>query len=200
MPPRTTVFFDLETGGIEPDSPVIQIAAIAIRQGRELGVFERKILFNEWQADRKALEVNSYDPDQWARQACNEAQAVAEFARFLRQHADIEKVGRSGKAYRVARLGGHNALAFDLPRIRELYERHGEFFPGDSFAVLDTLHLATWALATNGDRSPTSLKLTVIAEHFGIPHSGAHDALHDVRINIQVAEKLLRHFERPRRL
>ena len=44
---RPCVFFDLETGGPERSHPIIQLAAIAVESGKELGTFERKLAFNE---------------------------------------------------------------------------------------------------------------------------------------------------------
>ncbi len=44
---QTTVFFDLETGGLLDESPDIQLAAIAVdRWWHHIGTFEAKIVFD----------------------------------------------------------------------------------------------------------------------------------------------------------
>ena len=66
----TTVFFDLETGGVTPDHPDIQLAAIAVDSDlNELDSFERKIQFKESDADPEALKLNHYDASIWDSEA-----------------------------------------------------------------------------------------------------------------------------------
>lgn len=71
-----TVYYDVETGGTEPQHPTIQLAAIAVDGGKELGAFEQKIQFDEAACDpglrrarRSARELQANDRGGMARTA-----------------------------------------------------------------------------------------------------------------------------------
>ena len=188
--PSTIVFFDLETGGLEPKHPIIQIAAVAVGRGwRELGTFQRKLQFAEHQCQREALEHNCYDAATWEREAVPTLQAVAEFGSFLNNHQTVEMVSkRTGKPYKVARLAGYNCESFDKPRIMELFRQSGQFLPADP-RMLDVFQLAMWSFTFDGKVLP-DFKLGTVARHLGVDASGAHEALADVRMTIDVAKRV----------
>jgi DNA polymerase III epsilon subunit-like protein len=187
-----TLFFDLETGGLELRHPVIQMAAIAIREDdwQEVGTFERKLSFDEALADQKALEMNHYDREQWQREAIHPDQAVRDFAKWCAPFRCIEMTSKAGSPYSVAKLAGHNIVAFDLPRLRALFG--SQFFPF-SYHAKDTLQRALWYFDEHPEvKRPASLKQGVLCEAFGIPVDGAHDALTDVRMAAALARALSR--------
>jgi len=184
----TTVYFDLETGGVQ-NEPVIQLAAVAVDDSfQELGSFNRKLIFDPAECDQRALEVNGFSPEVWA-DAISPAQCVAEFSKFLKPHSSVEMISkRTGAPYMVARLAGYNALTFDLPRLRNLYGN--AFFPC-SYHVRDILQRAMFFFDERAENEkPKDLKLTTVAEHFGIETDGAHDALFDVRLTVQVYQRM----------
>lgn len=175
-----TVYFDLETGGVEPSRPIIQIAAAVYEDGRELETYECKVRFNEADCVPEALELNGYDPAVWARDAKPEKYALAGFCNLLSRHADIARISkRTGRPYLVARVGGHNVVSFDFPRVLDATRKHGLFLPTD-FPPLDTLQLAAWYFSERYNR-PADLQLGTLCEWFGIPQDQAHEALSDVR-------------------
>ena len=91
----TTVYFDLETGGIDPIHPNIQLAAIAVGSDwQELGTFERKIQFDESEADPQALAMNHYDAEVWKREAQPIGKVVSDFALFLNDYKVISMVSK----------------------------------------------------------------------------------------------------------
>jgi DNA polymerase III epsilon subunit-like protein len=181
------VFFDTETGGLEPHHPTIQIAAIATENFREVAAFERKIRFDVSAADPAALRLNSYDAETWELKAQDEEEVVTEFAVFLHEHSHCEMISkRTGRPYKVARLAGHNAATFDAPRLQALYRRHNMFLPA-SPQVLCTAQLALWF--TGG--SLKSYKLSDLCAEYGIESDGAHDALADVRMCARLASCLV---------
>jgi len=190
------VWMDTETGGLRPEHPTIQLAAIAVdSQWRELELFERKIAFDVAKADPEALAMNHFDPAAW-KDAPSERRVVEEFGAFLNRHRSVELVSqRTGKPYRVARVGGHNVVGYDLERTSAMFKRHGAFFPVDFRTVLDTRYGAVWFFEQQ-EKQPANFKLTGIAEHFGIPIDGAHEALADVRLSIEVAKRLLQEMKR----
>ena len=193
--PERIVFFDLETGGLDPARhPIIQLAAVATdaRDGlRELGAIELKVKFDPAAADPEALAGNSYDADAWERDAHPGHVAAGALSGFLRAHSTVEKTSaRTGRAYRVARLAGHNAAAFDWQFLRSWYDRLGSFLPAD-YRVLDTLQLAAWLAYSRGGEVG-GLGLSDLAARLGVEREGeAHDALSDVRLTVGVARVLM---------
>lgn len=188
-----SVCFDLETGGLEPEHPDIQLAAVAIDSDyNELATFERKIKFDEAKATKVALEINHYDPEVWAKEAKPLIQVCREFADFLRPYCCVAKVSKAGKPYRVARLFGHNAATFDAPRLQRMFAQTGVFLPAD-LRVRCTLQRALWWFdERQEDSSKVQLgsSLTTLCQHFGIPVLDAHDALGDVRMTVALAKAL----------
>lgn len=193
MSAQRAVFFDIETGGLEPTKhPIIQLAAVAVDMEHDLaerGEVEIKVRFDPATCDSGALEVNGYDAEVWSRSAVEERVAIDQFASFLRKHATLDRMSKSGKPYRLARLVGHNAAAFDGPFVKEWFRRHGVFFPAD-FRVLDSMQLGAWKKLGLG-LPVDGLGLSDLARWLGVERVGeAHDALSDVRLTVAVTKKL----------
>lgn len=185
-----TVYFDFETGGVEPHHPSIQLAAIVIDDstGKELAYLEQKIKFAEADCDPEALKINHYRTEDWV-DAVSPEQTAARFSAFIGPHRSIQMTSkRTGNPYNVAKLAGYNALTFDLPRLKALFA--DQFFPC-SYQVRDVLQRAMfWFDERPTVAKPKSLKLSVVCDHFGITVDGAHDALVDVRLTAALAKKL----------
>jgi DNA polymerase III epsilon subunit-like protein len=184
-----TIFFDTETGGLLPENPTIQLASVVVDDAtwKEIETFECKIKFSEDECDRKALEMNHYDRDVWAKEAVLRHIAVGKFIAFTKPYLSIQMISqRTGRPYQVGKLAGHNALTFDLPRLRELFGT--AFFPF-SYHVKDTLQRALWYFDEHPEvKRPESLKLGVLCAAMSIPEDGvAHDALADVRMAAALA-------------
>ena len=187
-----TVVFDIETGGLEPRHPIIQLAAVALdEQGEELDAIERKVRFDLRRADARALDINAYDEETWDQEAVEGQQAADDFARFCSTHATLELVSRQGKPYRCARIAGHNITAFDVPRVRAFMERHGVWWPACWWYPLDTWQGALWHFARGHGKAPQDFKLPTLAAHFGLATDGAHDALADVRMAAGILRALM---------
>lgn len=184
----TTIYFDFETGGLLPQHPSIQLAAIAYDDytGKELGSFESKIAFDESKADDEALLMNSWDGNLW-KNAPAPAEVAKNFADFLRPHCKVKMMSkRTGKPYYVAKGAAYNA-PFDWPRLRELF---GESFLPVSYHVRDILQRAIFHCDENAIEVE-SFKLTELCKLFGIETKGAHDALADVRMEAALYQKIV---------
>lgn len=188
-PTRELVFFDLESGGRNPLMDcVIQIAAIAVAwpSFEQIETFEVKIRFNESAADPEALAINSYDRETWQNEAVYVRQAVKEFTAFLERHATKAMTSKKGNPYRIAELAGHNVSRFDMSFLCAMYG--DEFLPA-AFLTFDTLQLAQWwELMTCPDLE--NLRLGTLAEFFGVDLGEAHDALADVKANVEICRAL----------
>lgn len=187
------VFFDTETGGVEPSRPTIQLAAVAMDDAlrQELGVFEAKIRFDEAACDAKALEINGYKPEAW-KEARDEAFVLRDFAAFLKSHATVKMISKAGKAYFIARLAGHNVSSFDCPRLKDAFARYDMFLPGTVYQPLDTYQRALWWFHEHGVRPPENHRLGTLAAHFRLigPTGPLHDALVDCRLSAALARRL----------
>ena len=188
----TVVYFDLETAGVEDYRPDIQLAAVAVDgDWNEVGSIEMKVQFDIALADPEALRINHYDAAVWREQALPLPAVIARFGRFLDNFKTLQRISkRSGRPYRVAQLAGHNAAAFDAPRLKSMYTRAGVFLGADP-RVLDTMQLAMWWFHQRG-MEPENYKLAPLCQYFGIPvGDDAHDALADVRLTVQLTKVLL---------
>lgn len=190
---ETIVFFDLETGGTEPKHPDIQLAAVAVRDWKEVASFERKIKFDPAVCDPEALRINHYTPEAWEKAL--PAETVArEFKAFLQDHADTRLISKVGNSYYTARLAGHNVASFDCPRLRTFMDSglNGKFWPGCWWYPIDTYPIAIWYCVMKGIRSQ-DYQLQTLAKLFGIEAQGvAHEALADVRLAVRLAEFITR--------
>lgn len=183
------VYFDFETGGVEPHHPSIQLAAVAWDGGVELDAFEQKIAFNEIEAHPDALKMNHYDRATWMAEAVAPIMAAGAFAKWLRPYCQVKKKSKAGNDYFVARLSGYNAASFDAPRLRELF---GAAFLPAEYPVRDVLQRVVYHFDERPEApKPENWKLTTVAAHFGIEVNGAHDALADARICAQLYQALL---------
>lgn len=183
------VFFDLETGGLNPKTDAVtQIAAVAVDEDlQELESFEAKVIFGTLEGKRAALNRRKYDPEVWAREGRRADEVAWAFRRFLERHASIERMTRRGPPLRLAQAAGHNAGEFDWPFLQEWYRRQGIFCP-IAHNVLCTLQRAQWWFLEHPDVTPPeNLKLGTLCEYFGIPlGDDAHDALADVRATVSL--------------
>ncbi len=183
----TTIYFDFETGGVEPHHPSIHLAAIAVddKSGKELDSFDQRITFDQSKCDPEALFMNNWDEEKWVH--ANPPSTVAKkFSNFIEPHKCVEMISkRTGKPYYVAKGAAYNA-PFDWPRLRELF---GESFLPVSYHVRDVLQRVIFHFDEKGGK-PESFKLTDVCKHFGIEVKGAHDALVDVRLTAALYRKI----------
>lgn len=190
----TTIFFDLETGGVEDYHPNIQLAAVAVGPDwREVGVLEAKIDFEPSRCDPQALRLNGYKPEAWVG-ARSEREVMIQFDEFCRLHGDLSLVSkRTGRPYTMARLAGHNVAAFDIPRLRAAMDRAGvKFMRGCWWYPLDTYQRALWHFTERGLAQPDDFKLQSLRSHFGIePQGEEHEALADVRVSARIARAII---------
>jgi DNA polymerase III epsilon subunit-like protein len=177
-----TVYADCETGGVLPQHPTIQLAAVAMDGATELSAFEQKIAFNEADCDPEALKMNHYTREAWT-DAVSPGVAASRFAAWLRPYSTVERVSKAGNPYRVARWAGYNVSTFDGPRIRALF---GTQFCPLEFLARDVLQRVLFHFDESSETPPENFKLSTVAAHFGLSADGAHDALTDARMAARV--------------
>lgn len=186
------VFFDLETAGLSPSAPIIQLSAVAVDRTtweELIPPFNKLIKFDEALAEPRALEVNHYSPERWKAEAESLGSVLTSFGNWLRAYTTIPMLSKRQSTYYIAQLAGYNTESFDGPRLRDAFKQHGLFYPAH-YRTLDVLQLAAWAAMRKGELAP-SLKLSDVCNRYGISTEGAHDALADVRMTIKLAQAIL---------
>jgi DNA polymerase III alpha subunit (gram-positive type) len=188
------VFFDLETGGLDPRrNPIIQLAAVAVDAHLEvLEAFEAKIRFDPKKATAHSLRKNHYHPGRWATEARDTKEVAKDFAAFLQRHATVAALSAQGKAYQMAQLVAHNA-AFDGPFLQAWFDRQNVYLPAKRL-VLCTMQLAMWQVTLSGDKVPSNFQLATLCEHFGVSFhaAAAHEALGDVSATVGLFRAIVR--------
>lgn len=194
-PDERLVFVDLETGGLEPWRPIIQIAAIAVDgKLQELERFEAKLKFDSKFADPKSLRKASYSPQRWRKEAQPAADVMKQFSELLRRHATVDQTSSIRRVFQVAQLVAHNG-AFDGGFLGAWYDRFGEFLPA-SPRVFCTLQRAIWLF--HEDKSltpPPDFALQTLCHYFGVSlkASEAHEALNDVCATVDLYRAISEH-------
>lgn len=192
---KPAIYFDLETGGVMPTHPNIQLAAVAVDEDtwHEISSIEMKIMFDERRADPDALAMNHYTAEAW-KDAAVPWEACKRFAAFLDRFKSLEMVSkRTGNPYTVAKLVGHNAASFDGPRLFTMFRECDVFLPADP-RVRCTCQRAMWYFDETGAVPPKDLKLATLCEYFGVPVVESHEALADVRLTVQLARAMREKF------
>lgn len=189
------VFFDLETGGLDPRRhPILQIGAVAVGAWLErIESFEVKVRFNRKTANRKSLRKNHYQPGIWAREAVEPRDAARMFAKFLRRHATTPMLAADGAPYYVAQLAAHNAT-FDGSFLQAWYAKLNLYLPAERH-VLCTMQRAMWLFRERADLPrPRNFKLATLCEYFGVPlhAAAAHEALADVEATASLYRRMQR--------
>jgi len=202
--PKELVFLDIETGGLDKDKhPITQVAMVAVDAVtfEERGEYSARILFKEELAEKEALERNHYDPELWAKEGIGPGVALDQMVDFLRKHATHRmKSARTGTYYHVALAAGHNIVGFDIPflfswaeRLCVAMKKNPVFLPLARYGV-DTMTLAALYSARVANHPLDDHKLGTLAPRFGVVIEKEHDAMHDIRANIKIAEALLKSF------
>lgn len=193
------VFVDLETAGLEPWRPIMQIAAVAVdRDLKEVECFESKIRFSHAKSDPHSLRKRRYEPRVWQQEARSGREAAEAFAAFLRRHASIRMKKPGGGHYLVAQLVAHNAR-HDGEFLQHWFDKLGLFLPGH-FRMLCTLQRAVWYFQEQPEqRQPADFKLGTLCRHLGVSFAmkDEHDALNDTRATVRLYRTLTRDSYRP---
>lgn len=195
FPDERLVFVDLETAGLDPWRPIIQIAAIAVDSNlRELERFEAKLKFNSKFADPKSLRKASYSRELWKQEAQPSIRVMKQFSELLRRHATVDQTSSAGLPFSVAQLVAHNG-AFDGSFLRAWYDRFDEFLPA-SPRVFCTLQRALWLFQEDKSLTPPpDFALRTLCHYFGVSLKAteAHEALNDVRATVDLYRAISEH-------
>lgn len=191
------IVFDLETGGVSMEHPVIQLAAAAIEvKGPDEVVLcdepiDHRIRFDPSKCDPEALEINSYDEERWAEEAIEEGDALRSFIELCKRNRHMPLRSKAGRPYNAAKLGGHNVIAFDIPRLLAMSKRHGDPFMGCCWWYpLDTYQGAIWHFDRVDVMPPANYRLETLARAFDLPEP-THDAMSDLRTTGYLIAKLI---------
>ncbi|HIR07613.1 MAG TPA: PHP domain-containing protein, partial [Candidatus Pullichristensenella stercoripullorum] len=159
------VVLDFETTGLNPNmDEIIEIGAVRLEHGREVGEFSQ--LIDPGRAiPEKVVELTGINSAMLAGQPTL-AEVFPKFAEFLEG----------------AVLVAHNA-SFDMAFLRRAFQRFGR--------ELDAPILDTLALARNAYKELRNHKLGTVCKHLDVSLKNAHRAVHDARATGLVLLKTL---------
>jgi DNA polymerase III epsilon subunit-like protein len=146
------------------------------------------VQFDESDADPSALTKNRYHRESWCRHALPAPDAATRFAAFLRRHATVDRLSRTGRPYRLAQLVAHNAERFDGPLIHGWFRNLDRFCPA-TYSVFCTKQRAYWLFQEYKHLTPpANFQLATLCQFFGVPLSrdDRHNALNDVWATVEL--------------
>jgi DNA polymerase-3 subunit epsilon len=183
--PHKVCYFDLETGGLDPQKHgVVQIAMLVEVRGQVVG--EKMWYVNPYSGDRiepDALAVNKLSLEQV--RSFPKAQAVlGQVKEFLAQYVDRYNT------FDKFTPAGYN-VQFDLNFLKQFFLKGGDSFFGAwfNYRMVDPMQFLYW-LRLAGEIDLPNYKLETVCAHFDIPlGEAAHDALADIK----ATRDLIRH-------
>lgn len=190
------VFFDLETGGLDPDQhPIIEIAAIAVDAAsfRELDTLLLEIQFNPQECNARSLGKKYCTPT-WGMSALPPVAAAHLLAAFLKRHATHRVYSsRTRKHFQLARLVAHNGEQFDGPFLHGWFRRLGIYCPAAKMCLC-TKQKALWFFQENPSLAvPKNYKLGTLCDYFATKTRPTHHALADIEATIELYQTLIQH-------
>jgi len=171
------LFIDLETGGLYPKQHcILQVAAVITDLNFKIqGYFMSYVKPHpELEVTKEALAINQlvWEDLQRAPQENTVASALHNFASL---------VGHAG------RFAGYNCQ-FDLEFLSLMWQRHNIATVPYQVPWLD-IYTASKSILGNNLGLP-NFKLASVANYFGVNAAGAHDALEDLFMTIEIARRL----------
>lgn len=163
--PKHYTVVDTETTGLDPEKDrLIEIAAIRVRGGREVGRFETLVKPGR-KLSKKIVSITNIT-DEMLKDAPAPEECLPKFLEFLRDDVIV----------------AHNAN-FDVDFIYESLQRCG--LPPLENNFIDTLRIARYV-----EPDMDNYKLSTLAREYKIPQSTAHRALADCETTMAVLQHL----------
>lgn len=163
--PKHYTVVDTETTGLDPEKDrLIEIAAIRVRGGKEVGRFETLVKPGR-KLSKKIVSITNIT-DEMLKDAPAPEECLPKFLEFLRDDVIV----------------AHNAN-FDVDFIYESLQRCG--LPPLENNFIDTLRIARYVEPDMDD-----YKLSTLAKEYKIPQSTAHRALADCETTMAVLQHL----------
>jgi len=182
------LWLDTETTGLYPKKHcLIQVAGIAVIDGKEVGEFNYKCKPAEkYSVNEKALQINNLtrkeiyswpEPDD----------VCINMVKFMRDFVD------ESDGYDKFVPAGYN-VQFDLNFIKQLFEDFGNlnvFSKFVGYSNIDILNVVRWLKHSNiYFQDIENCKLKTVVQHCRLENFNAHDALSDVRKTKELAKLL----------
>lgn len=163
--PKHYTVVDTETTGLDPEKDrLIEIAAIRVRGGKEVGRFETLVKPGR-KLSKKIVSITNIT-DEMLKDAPAPEECLPKFLEFLRDDVIV----------------AHNAN-FDVDFIYESLQRFG--LPPLENNFIDTLRIARYV-----EPDMDNYKLSTLAKEYKIPQSTAHRALADCETTMAVLQHL----------
>lgn len=161
---NTYIVFDLETTGLGTNKKITEIGAVKVHNGEVIDTFET--LVNPGIPIPIDVQEKTHITNEMVADAPYIDKILPDFLNFIGNDC----------------LVGHNIRSFDMPHLQKLMNELYHTRLENNY--IDTLYEADWKLKTK------NLKLSTIADYFGIDTNNAHRALADCFITYKCYEEL----------
>lgn len=181
-------FIDVETGGLSPSNPILEIGAwtMDLYTPSSLSEFSAYLKYNESEISYEAWQMQAVR--RVRKDRVEPLVAFKKFADYLAKYAMVPKISTISKApWKAARVGGHN-IRFDLDALMHHSKMLNIFLPFH-LPGMDTMHLAQWLMP---DLSSYSLENTAAAMGFVYDPAELHNALEDAKLTAMIGTDLYR--------
>lgn len=181
------LFFDCETGGLDPQYSLLTFAAVAVDKnfeplfnGAPASSLYLQIRHPAYLVTPEALTVNNIDLVHHSAVGTPLGDAQEKFERWL----------NNACAHVGAKLipAGHN-VAFDLKFVWEQLMAKEQWGVYCDYHTYDTMSMATGLRAAGKIDASCRLKLGTLCEYFAVPLENAHNAMADTRATIELAKQ-----------
>lgn len=175
------IWFDLETGGLNPfHHPIIEIAAVD-----NYGNAFQSLIRNDRPLDPKIVEITKITDEMLEKEGREHRDVINDFYSYI--NTGVSGLSTSRKNSRTFMIA-HNGDSFDRMFIKTAFKKYDITIPS-SIYFIDSLHLAKLVMP---ERS--SFKQEYIAEKFKINNPNAHRAMGDVIVLREIWQRLAQKF------
>lgn len=165
------ICIDIESTGLDVEKDrICEIAAVQFSLDEEFSSFE-SLIHPEVHIPQEVIDIHHI-----TNEMCKDAPKIEVFLPRLKAMIDDHVIV------------GHG-ISFDIGMLKSAFQRAGLSHNFENTRVIDTLRLAR----LYGESPSNSLE--VLRRHFNVDEEGAHRAMNDVRVNIQVFKRLIRKFK-----
>jgi len=174
------IWFDLETGGLNPfHHPIIEIAAL----DNYGNAFQSLLKINR-PLDPKVVEITKITDNLLNTEGREYERVIRDFYNYITGEYLINNNKTNHRIFMIA----HNGDSFDRMFVKTAFKQISLNIPSNIYFI-DSLHLARLVMPER-----TSFKQQYIAERFRINNPNAHRAMGDVIVLKEIWQKLVEKF------
>ncbi len=166
---RDTIFFDLETTGVDlKNDRIVEICAIKYRKDKTKETIQK--YFNpNYPVSERALEIHGLSND-----------ILSKYSTFEEYSEELFKF------FDGCDIGGYNCIRFDIPILFEEFSRYKKYLNVFNINIIDSYNLL--------NKFETRKLNDVYKKFFGEDINNQHDATEDIEATIRIFERQIEEY------